>query len=322
VLSRAYQAVPIGITVEGANILTRTLIVFGQGAIRCHPFVHAEMEAVANHDLPRFDKAFFGHVNFMFSNGARALLLGLVDGGAANVSASWRVRRSFGQLNRLSSAFALVTDAAMVSLGGALKRKEMISGRMADTLAWMYMVSATLKRYVDDGEPAADRAAMRWAVAHGIDQAKGALAGAIDNLPNRLVSWKMRVLCFPLGARRSPPRDKFCAKIAAGLLDGGELRDRLTGDIYVPDAQHGALGVLEAQLAAVVAGQPVAKSVREAVREGKLPADPARDLYARAVKAGVITPADQSKLAAADAAREEAIQVDAFGPEAYTALRG
>ena len=178
------------------------------------------MEAVATGDLARFDKAFFGHVNFMFANGARALLLGLVDGGAANVRASWRVRRTCGKLNRLSTGFALVTDAAMVSLGGELKRREMLSGRMADTLAWMYMVSATLKRWVDDGEPEADRAAMRWAVDHGLNQAREALVGAIDNMPNRLLAWKLRLLCFPLGSRQRPPRDKLTASIAAGLLDG------------------------------------------------------------------------------------------------------
>jgi acyl-CoA dehydrogenase len=322
VLSRAYQAVPIGITVEGANILTRTLIVFGQGAIRCHPFVHEEMEAVAHGDLARFDKAFFGHVNFMFSNGARSLLLGLVDGGAANVRASWRVRRTCGKLNRLSSVFALLTDAAMVTLGGELKRREMLSGRMADALAWMYMTSATLKRWVDDGEPAADRAVMRWATDQGLAQARAALVGAIDNLPNRLLAWKLRVLCFPLGTRHRPPKDKLSVRIAADLLDGNELRDRLTGDIYVPDAEHGALGVLEAQLATIVAAQPAGKKLRDAVRDGRLPGDPARDLYARAVKADVLTPQEEEQLAAADRARDEAIQVDSFDEAAFAALRG
>ena len=201
VLAHTYQAVPIGITVEGANILTRSMIVFGQGAIRCHPFVQSELAAATAGDARAFDRAFFGHVNFVFTNAARALFLGLTGGALATPPVRGAVGPWFQRLSRYSAAFALVADFAMGTLGGSLKRKEHITGRLSDALAHLYLGSAVLWRFVRDGGPERDRAAARWASEHCLFEIQTALAGVLDNLPNRPAAWLLCALAFPLGRR-------------------------------------------------------------------------------------------------------------------------
>jgi acyl-CoA dehydrogenase len=321
-LARLYQAVPIGITVEGANILSRSLIIYGQGAIRCHPYVHDEMEAAATGDTARFDAAFFGHVNFTGGNAARALLLGLVDGGAPGLPAPWWMRRAFGRLTRLSTDFALVSDAAMLMLGGSLKRREMLSGRLADALAWLYLASCVLKRHADGGTPAVDRPAARWAFEHAQGQARAALVGVLDNLPARPAALALRFLCFPLGTRGPPLRDRRTAALARALLDGGGLRERLTADVHLPPPGAPGLGQLEEALARVRAAEESRKTLREAVRAGRLSPEPADDLLARAVAADVLAAEDRRRIEAADRARAEAVAVDAFDPAGFAALKG
>jgi acyl-CoA dehydrogenase len=227
ILSSQYQSVPIGITVEGANILTRSMIIYGQGAIRCHPFVLEEMQSVALKDLNRFDRAFWGHVAFVISNVFRSLVLGLTDGALASVphrslsskgggkeSASGAPISSFTRaqmrrITRMSAAFALVSDSAMAVLGGQLKRREKISGRLADSLAWLYLGSAALKRFHDDGESARDRPFAEWATEHALYEVQTALRRILDNFPNRPAAWGLRLLVFPFGARYRPPSDRL-----------------------------------------------------------------------------------------------------------------
>ena len=155
-LATAYFSLPIGITVEGANILTRCLIIFGQGAIRCHPWVLEEIHAVAEHDLERFDRALWKHIGFAVSNTVRAPLLGLTHGRLGRPALGGSLQPYLGQLTRMSAAFTFLSDVAMATLGGTLKRREMLSGRMADALAWMYLGSATVKRFMDEGHPEED----------------------------------------------------------------------------------------------------------------------------------------------------------------------
>ena len=185
ILAQAYQAVPIAITVEGANILTRTMIIYGQGAIRCHPFVQAELQAVAEQDVARFDRALFGHVNHVCRSAARAALLGLTNGRLVRVPVGGHAGVCLRRLTRLSAAFALVSDAAMGTLGGQLKRREKISGRLADALAWLYLCSAAVKKFVDDGQPAGDLPFLRWSCAHALYRIETALSGVLANLPAR-----------------------------------------------------------------------------------------------------------------------------------------
>ncbi|MGE0394661.1 MAG: acyl-CoA dehydrogenase, partial [Vicinamibacterales bacterium] len=224
ILAQMYQAVPIGITVEGANILTRSMIVYGQGAVRCHPFLQAEMTAAVNGDLAAFDRAFFGHVNHAFATAVRSVLLGITEGRLAGTPAGTSEGRLYQRFSRMSAAFALVSEAALATLGGGLKRREKLSGRLADALAWLYIGSAVLKRFHADGEPARDRPFARYAAFHALREIQQALVGVLDNLPARPVAWILRPLVFPAGARYRPPSDHLGALVARGLLEDRDAR--------------------------------------------------------------------------------------------------
>jgi acyl-CoA dehydrogenase len=321
ILSRAYTAVPIGITVEGANILTRSMIIYGQGAIRCHPFAQQEMEAVAARDLARFDRAFFGHVNHVFSTATRCVVRALTDGRSVTRAPEGDLRRGLQRLSRLSSAFALVSDGCMATLGGELKRRERISGRLADALAWMYLGSAAAKRFHDEGRPAADRPLLLWSLEHAIHQVEEALRGVIENLPSRPAAALLRVLVFPLGVRYRPPSDALASRVARALLEDRDTRLRLTRGIFVPDQDEPGLGQLEAALDQAVEALAVEAKVRDAVRAGRLDHAPGQALLDQALEAGVIGPSEHKAVLRADAARDEVIQVDAFEPEVYETLR-
>ena len=325
-LARLYQAVPIGITVEGANILTRSLIVYGQGAVRCHPFVQAEMEAVRQHDVRALDRAFWGHVNHSTGATVRALLAALTDGGAPGVARSRWMRRGFGRLGRLSAAFALISDTAMLTLGGSLKRREMLSGRLADALAWMYLASAALKRHVDAGEPGALEPAARWAAEHALLQARGALLAVLDNLPNRPAAWVLRALCFPWGRGATQLPDRLSSRLARAALDEAALRDGLSADVHRPPAGEPGLGQLEAAREAVRTAEPLERTLREAQKSGRLAAGPPGEsrtaLLQRAAGAGVLAAPECAAIAAADRLREQAVAVEAFEPGEFVRLRG
>lgn len=321
ILGRTFTATPIAITVEGANILTRSLIVYGQGAIRAHPFVHDEMEAVKQKDLARFDRAFFGHVNFFFRNFVRAFFLGLTCCHFVPAPVGGPAAEYYRALTRWSAAFTLVSDAALAIYGGELKRREKIGGRFADALAWLYIAAATLKRFHDEGEQPEHEPVMHWAVQHALVKIKEALGGVLDNLPSRPAAWILRRAVFPWGVFLEPPSDALGSKVVDGVLNDGALRRHLTADIYVPSGQEEGLGRLEFALGKVVAAQPVKAKLREAVREKRLsPADV--DNLAMAISAGVISEAERDTLEEADAARLAAIQVDVFEPDAYHALKG
>jgi acyl-CoA dehydrogenase len=323
ILASAYQAVPVGITVEGANILTRTLIIYGQGAIRCHPWVQKEMAAVAARDLKAFDHAFFGHVGMVFANAARSFFHA-VTGAAFAPSpvggrAGWAVRR----LSRMSAGFALVSDAAMATLGGTLKRKEKISGRLADALAWMYVGSAVVKRYVDDGQPERERAFFDYSMDHALHQAQQALAGVLDNLPDRVAAAALRIAVLPFGARWKAPSDRLGARVARALLEDRETRARLTSDIHLPPHDRPGLGRLEDAFEKATAARDVERKLREAMKAGVIPAPGANgdgDVGA-AVAKGVLSAAEGELVKAAVAARRDVIQVDAFDAETYQGVR-
>jgi acyl-CoA dehydrogenase len=325
VLAAMHSAVPIGITVEGANILTRSMIIYGQGAIRCHLYAQEEIAAVEARDLRRFDRAFFGHVGFTARSAARSFLLGLTNGHLARVPAARPVKTYLQRLTRFSASFALVSDVAMVTLGSRLKRREKITGRLADALAWLYLGSAAVKRFSDDGAQERDRPFLQWTAEHALHNVQIALIGILDNLPNRAAGWLLRPLVFPLGARQKPPSDRVGAAVARGLLEDNDARRRLTADIYIPRAQEPGLGRLEAALEKAVEALSVETRVRDAVRAGSIDCAPGDDLVQCALDAGAITEADRGKVREADEARDEAIQVDAFDPSefrSWAAIRG
>jgi acyl-CoA dehydrogenase len=320
ILGPSYASIPIAITVEGANILTRSMIVFGQGAIRCHPFALAEMRAVAASDLEAFDRAFFGHLGFALRTAFRAFVLGLTRGRLARAPAG-ALHRHTQRLGRLCAAFALVSEAAMATLGGRLKRREAITGRLADALAWLYFGSAAVKRFHDEGKAAGTRPFAQWAVEHALAETERALAGVLRNLPARPIAWLLGLLVFPLGRGEPGPDDALGSEVAETLLRSDRAREALTAGIFVPHAGEAGLGGLEAALAAVKPALEIEARLRALVREGKLTEPSDGSLAREAFAAGMITESDFGRISAAEAARERAIQVDAFDPDEFRALR-
>jgi acyl-CoA dehydrogenase len=320
-LARVYLAAPIGITVEGANILTRSMIIYGQGALRCHPFVQHEMRAVEAHDLAAFDTAFFGHMNFVFRNATRALVLGLCEGRLARISHRGPLRSYLQSFSRASAALAVISDGAMLMLGADLQRREKISGRLADALAFSYLGCATIKFFDDSGQPRTALPFARWACEHALSHVHAAFAGILENLPTRWAARLLSVLVFPLGSHRAPPSDALGAEVARALLDDREERNALTSDIFVPPPDEPGLGRLEAALDKAVAALAIEGAVRDAVREGRIVHAPGHELLDLALRAGVINEFERQRVSEADEARHEVIQVDAFDAAAYCQLR-
>jgi acyl-CoA dehydrogenase len=312
VLGGGYAALPIGITVEGANILTRSMIIFGQGAIRCHPFVQDEMAGAFEKDVARFDRAFFGHVGFVFQNMARTLWLGLTNGAFATSPIIGPSARYYRRSTRLSAAFALVSDVAMGTLGGALKRKEALTGRLADIHAWLYLSSAALKRFHDEGSKERDLPALRWACEHAHRQAQDAFFGFFDNLPLRPAAWFLRWLAFPLGHAFPGPSDVLVHRLARAITDGELLREQLTKGMYLPSREEPGLGQLEAALDKVVRAQGVHKKIQAALKDKKLEKRPTETLLERAIAASVIDASERTQVEEAERARALAIAVDSF----------
>jgi acyl-CoA dehydrogenase len=311
-LGRAYQTVPIAITVEGANILTRSLIIFGQGAIRCHPWVLKEMTAVRENDVRAFDEAFWNHVAFTISNGARALWLGLTGGKGISVPGSPRTKRYLQILTRFSSAFAMLADMSMFVIGGSLKRKEMLSARLGDILSHLYMMSATVKRFHDDGCPEEDLPLLTWAMYDSSFKLQVAMEGVLANFPSRPIAWVMRRFIFPKGLTLTAPHDKWVSRVAKLMTEPGATRDRLTAGLYLPRKEDDLIGRLEFAMEAVIQADPIEAKLRAAQKEGKLPQRSAAERREAAVKLGVISREDLEHLVRTDRLRREVIMVDDF----------
>jgi len=322
-LGAAYMQLPVAITVEGANILTRSLIVFGQGAIRCHPFVLKEIEATRESDPAKasaaYDKALFGHIGFTLSNMARTLVTGLTGSHFVTVPANVapETRRYYQQLTRFSAALAFLADVSMGSLGGALKRKEKLSARLGDILSLMYLCSATLKRYEDEGRQQADAPLMHWAMWDAMFKAQSAFEGVISNFPNRLIAAVMRRIVFPLGRPYFVPSDKLGHEVAKLLLEPSATRDRLTAGMRSPTAGDGPVAQIERALVATLAAEPIEAAIRAAAKEGrfdpKVPAGGGLDaLVARAVAAGVVTADEGAAVITARDLTAKVIRVDDF----------
>jgi acyl-CoA dehydrogenase len=271
-LGRAYQQIPIGITVEGANILTRSMMIFGQGAIRCHPFVLKEIAATREQDHAAasnaFDAAFWGHVRFTIGNAARSLWLGLTGGRFVRAPGAPETARYYQQLTRLAAGFALVADVAMLFLGGSLKRKERLSARLGDILSQLYLASATLKRYEDEGRQQADLALVHWAMKDALAQVQQAFYGVFENFPSRLAAWKMRYLVFPWGRVFGAPEDWLGHQISKLLMESSAARDRLTGNTFIHLREEDPVGRLELAMEAAPAADTIEEKLRAAAKAG------------------------------------------------------
>jgi len=265
-LGRTYQSIPVAITVEGANILTRSMIVFGQGTMRCHPYLQEEIAAAAmdgDEGVRRFDQALMGHLGYTIGNVSRALLYGLSGGLFAPSPVHGETARYFKQIARFSAATSAMADLALLTLGGALKRKESISGRFADALAYLYLCSASLKRFEDDGRPKADLPLLHWVCQFSLYQVQQALDGVIQNFPVRWVAWKMRALVFPLGCRLKMPDDRIQHQIATLLLEPSAGRDRLVDGIYQADADDDISGRLHHAMRMSIRVESIERKLRQ-----------------------------------------------------------
>ncbi len=329
-LGRAYQQLPIGITVEGANILTRSLIIFGQGAIRCHPYVLTEMRAATASDrhqgLIDFDAAFMGHMRYSLRNGLRALAHGWTGGRFIGVDADVApaARPYFAALTRYSTALAVTADIAMLVLGGDLKRRETISARLGDVLAQLYLASATLKRFEADGRPPEDEAFMRWGAEDALMRMRLAFIGILDNFPNRAVAGILRLVCFPFGLPGRAPSDRLGQKIARALTEPGPTRARLTANCHVPTDAREPIGALEQALTATLAAEPIDAKLRAFEKSGRLadhPQNNVRDLAHAVFALGGISESEYAVLQHRDALRDRVIAVDDFAHD-YSADSG
>jgi len=273
-LGRGWQGAPIWITVEGANILTRSLMIFGQGAIRCHPYVLDEMQAMQIEDeeerLNRFDELLFKHIGHSISCGSRSLILGLSFARFAAVPGDRETRKYYRKLTRYTAAFSLMADLALATYGGKLKMKEKISGRLGDALSWLYISSAMLRRFEHEGRPRNDQPIMAWAFHDAIYRIQEALKGVIDNYPFAFLRPVLRRIVFPLGANERRPNDRLGHKVAALMLSPSETRNRLTRGVYKADRPGHVPGNMETLLPDVIAAEPIERKLVKAFKAGRV----------------------------------------------------
>jgi acyl-CoA dehydrogenase len=319
-MAHGYIGTPICITVEGANILTRTLMIFGQGAIRCHPYAYSEIEALTNNDLESFDRNFFQHIGHVARNGVRTLLLTLTRGRLSSSPIAGPAAGYWRRLSWASATFAFWADAAMGTLGGNLKRKEMLTGRYADAFSWMYLGAATLRRFEAEGRRKEDLPLLEWSMEYAFARFQEAMEGLFQNMHVPGLTWALRGPLLWL-TRVNPvgrmPSDRTSQLAARTLLEPGEQRDRITSAIHVSEDPSTALGRLEQALFLSIEADPVHKKLREGVKSGRLPKARPEQLLDQAVDIGLITEDERQLCRDAEVARAEAIAVDSFTLDEY-----
>jgi len=311
-LARAYQQTPIAITVEGANILTRSLIIFGQGAIRCHPWVLKEMKAAQNDSLDEFDHAFWSHIKFTVSNAARAMWTGITGGRGLPSPACEDTKRYYQQLTRFSTAFALLADVSMFVIGGSLKRKEKLSARLGDVLSLLYLSSAALKFYDQRGRQQDELPLLRWALYDSAFKIQVALDGIIENFPSRAIAFALRRLVFPRGLTLIQPSDQMGHEVADLLIQPSAARNRLIAGIYLPKDENDVIGKLEAAMHAVIAAEPIEAKVKAAKKAGRITTHGTDAQFEEAMKLSVITETELALWKRARVLQHEVIMVDDF----------
>ncbi|WP_072013842.1 acyl-CoA dehydrogenase [Myxosarcina sp. GI1] len=314
-LANIYSATPIPITVEGANILTRTMIIFGQGAIRSHPYVYREIEALHKSDVRAFDRVFWHHLGSIISNFCRTILLSLSRGYLAGSPVSGATAKYYRKLAWASATFACFTDLALIRYGGNLKRQEKLTGRFADVLSWMYLATATLRRYEAEARKYEDLPLVHWSVQYAFARIQQGFEGILSNMSVPLLGivaawWRFN----PIG---SLPSDKLGGEVARIMQTPGRQRDNLTADIYIPTNTEEALGRLESAFNLMVKSEFVLKKIKNASKLGKLPSGKPEALIRDALETGLITLDEVELLTQAETARNDAIQVDSFTLEEY-----
>jgi acyl-CoA dehydrogenase len=323
-LGRGYQVVPIAITVEGANLLTRNLIIFGQGAVRCHPFVLQEMNAARDPDHVRgindFDRALFGHIGFTLSSAARSLIRGLSLARFTRAPVAGPTARYYQHIARFSASFAFAVDVAMLTLGGYLKKKENLSARLGDVLSCMYLASMVLKHYENRGRSAAELPMVEWACRNLLYAAQEQLHVFLRNFPSRVFAGVMRMLVFPRGLTYSAPSDRLAADLAAIVMNPTAARDELCRFIYKTVEPNNPLGLLQEALRLTPVAEAIEKRIRiEGVKSGRVSALDTPGQIREALALGIISETEAALLQDYDAKVMEIINVDDFAPHELAA---
>jgi acyl-CoA dehydrogenase len=319
-LANIYTATPIPITVEGANILTRTMMIFGQGAIRCHPYVYQEVEALNHGDIIAFDRAVFNHIGLFIRNSFRTVLLNLSRGAFARSPIAGPTANYYRKLAWASATFACLTDLALISFGGTLKRRETLTGRFADVLSWLYLGSATLRRFEAEGRNPNDLPLVHWAMQYAFAQIQQAFEGIFANFSVPVLGMILRVPVLSwwrLNSIGSLPSDTLTHQLAQSLQIPAGIRDRLTANIYLPVHPDEALGRLEQAFRLSIEAERILKTIKAASRNGQLPHAKPESLIDAALAAGVIDSDEVELVREAELVRNDAIQVDTFTLEEY-----
>ncbi|MBV4508516.1 acyl-CoA dehydrogenase [Pseudomonas sp. SWRI22] len=327
-LGRNWQGAPIFITVEGANILSRNLMIFGQGAIRCHPFVLKEMALAGREDhdqaLKEFDGLLMQHIGFAVSNAASTLVLNLGFGHFEKAPGNRLSQGYFRALNRQAAAFALLADLSMMLLGGELKRRERLSARLGDVLSHMYLASAALKRYHDLDSPDHLEPLFAWAMEESLGESERALDELLSNFPNKVLGCLLRVIVFPFGRRHTGPSDALDAKVAAviGRAKGDPTLEELLAGCYRPQSAEDPVGALQHAYDLLGASHPLQKKLHSALKSGQVKPAAGEHAIDAALQAGVLQPAEAQTLRDAEAARRKVIDVDDFSKEELMQAEG
>ncbi|MHA7854782.1 acyl-CoA dehydrogenase [Marinobacter shengliensis] len=333
-LARAYQAVPIGITVEGANILTRSLMIFGQGAIRCHPFIVEEIEAAGMEDQDKaakqFDGIFYRHLAHTTRNALRAFVLGLSKGWLETAPRQGDIQKYYRQLGRFSAAFALMTDVTLLTVGGGLKARQRLSGRMADCLVHLYYATAVIKQWHEEGYPDDQRDLVEWCLQTCLHDLQDSMRDAIINFPVPALRWPLRLIVFPLGATGlNGPDDKLGAKVAATIVNDTPVRQRISRGTFINMDPDDPLGrVLNAYKLANETAE-MRQRLHEAIRSrdedeldgiALLMGHQRKELVDWACAQGIIKADECPKMEEALTALYDVIRVDAFDADGLKAL--
>lgn len=318
-LGRAWQATPISITVEGANIMTRSLMIFGQGAILCHPWVMKEMKAAQLEDpkqrIDEFDTNLFGHIGYAISNAVRSWWFGLTGSRIGSAPGDDYTRRFYRKLNRYSACLSVMSDTSMLLLGGKLKFKESLSGRLGDVLSQLYIASAMLKRYQDEGHPSGDQPLLAWAFHDAINKIETALSGALRNFPIRPVGWLLWLLVFPWGRRAQAPSDRLGHRVAALLMTPCDARDRLAAGVFLTPCANNPAGRINSYLPTAILAEPVERKFLKALKNSDIEALEFDAQLDEGVREGWITAEERVQLEELRRITLDTIMVDDFDPE-------
>jgi acyl-CoA dehydrogenase len=298
--------------------MTRSLMIFGQGAILCHPWVMKEMKSAQLEDpkarIDQFDTAVFGHIGFAISNAVRSWWYALTGSQIGSAPGDDDTRRYFRKLNRYSAALAVMADTSMLLLGCKLKFKESLSGRLGDVLSQLYIVSAMLKRHQDAGNPVGDQPMLAYATHDAVNRIETALSGALRNFPIRPVGWLLWLVIFPWGRRAQAPSDRLGHKVATLLMTPCDARERMAAGLYITPAENNPAGRIISYLPKVIMAEPVERKFLKALKNSDIEALEFVAQLDEGVREGWITADERVQLEELRAITLDAITVDDFDP--------